>query len=246
MVVPSNIIPLRKRFRSRADEALLKMVNDCSAIGAQEVFVGYPEQDTYQCVAKGEFYSGYLPPHSLETLAELTKLRSPVSLDWCDASVSDLRLGISKRGSSPIYCLSWSRNDSRVITEVAEPGEKVPALRRSILFVDDDRRFSRIIGNILEGKGYDVVCVSNGSEALVRIQEREFNLIIVDLEMPHLSGPEFVLRAKRQGCTTPFVILTNSECRNIEAEMILLGASAFIRKSDDLSILLAWCQRLAA
>ena len=59
-----------------------------------------------------------------------------------------------------------------------------------ILVVDDDRQILEVVKRILEREGIVAHCVESGEEALEKIKERTFSLMITDLNMPGLDGLE--------------------------------------------------------
>ena len=65
---------------------------------------------------------------------------------------------------------------------------------KDILVVDDDRMMLEVISRILERDGIKAHCVSNGAEALEKLQQRSFPLMITDLNMPGLNGLELSRR----------------------------------------------------
>ncbi len=72
----------------------------------------------------------------------------------------------------------------------------------------------------LEKKGYEVVMVSNGSDAIEKCHERTFDLVILDEMMPGLSGLETLQRIKDIQPATPVVMLTKSEEEDIMDQAI--------------------------
>jgi CheY-like chemotaxis protein len=85
-----------------------------------------------------------------------------------------------------------------------------PAVSRSILVVDDDPDSLRVLGNVLESGGYVPVLASGGEEALRVIRERPggFGLLVLDVQMPDLSGPEVYRRLRDQGVEVPTIFVT--------------------------------------
>lgn len=66
-----------------------------------------------------------------------------------------------------------------------------------ILLVDDEYDIQEIVAEILEDAGYRVLVAKNGREALEKLEEDRVDLIILDIMMPIMSGPEMV-KALRQ------------------------------------------------
>lgn len=72
----------------------------------------------------------------------------------------------------------------------------------------------------LEKKGYEVTTVSNGTDAIDLCEERSFDLVILDEQMPGLSGLETLQRIKEIAPATPVVMVTKSEEENIMNQAI--------------------------
>ncbi|MBI1327880.1 MAG: response regulator [Alphaproteobacteria bacterium] len=65
-----------------------------------------------------------------------------------------------------------------------------------ILLVEDDRLFCDLISKALARKKYEVTCARDGNEALVRLQQDKFDLMITDLFMPNKEGIEIIQEVK--------------------------------------------------
>ena len=72
----------------------------------------------------------------------------------------------------------------------------------------------------LEKKGYEVTTVSNGTDAIDICKERSFDLVLLDEQMPGLSGLETLQRIKEIQPATPVVMVTKSEEENIMEQAI--------------------------
>ncbi len=62
----------------------------------------------------------------------------------------------------------------------------------SVLLVEDDLQLAKIIKRILETKGFDVELVDDGLKAVDKIKERAFDLYLIDINIPNISGLELV------------------------------------------------------
>jgi CheY-like chemotaxis protein len=68
---------------------------------------------------------------------------------------------------------------------------------KSILVVDDDPMFAKLLEEILTGEGYGVTTAANGVEALVLLANQAFDLLMIDIRMPELDGPSFYRELER-------------------------------------------------
>jgi CheY-like chemotaxis protein/anti-sigma regulatory factor (Ser/Thr protein kinase) len=82
--------------------------------------------------------------------------------------------------------------------------------RRKVLVADDDSATRRGISKLLENAGFEVSEAADGIAALNAIQEGHFDLVFLDIWMPHLSGLEVLARI-RTGESRPKVIVTTSD-----------------------------------
>jgi CheY-like chemotaxis protein len=114
-----------------------------------------------------------------------------------------------------------------------------PGAKR-ILVVDDEPDVREFVSLVLGEKGYDVVCATDGGEALVRIEGDRPDLIVLDLAMPGLGGWEVLQRLKEIPDPPAVVILSAypDEWRALRA-----GAWECLAKPFEPSQLVATCAR---
>lgn len=99
-----------------------------------------------------------------------------------------------------------------------------------ILIVEDDRDLAFGLSDDLQVEGYEVEVVSDGESAIKRAREDQWDLILLDIMLPHKDGFEVCRHLRRSGIRTPIIMLT---ARAQEAEKILgleLGADDYITK----------------
>ena len=101
---------------------------------------------------------------------------------------------------------------------------------RRILIVEDDRDLAFGLSDDLQVEGYEVEVVSDGESATKRAREDQWDLILLDIMLPHKDGFEVCRQLRRSGIRTPIIMLT---AKAQEAEKILgleLGADDYITK----------------
>lgn len=89
-----------------------------------------------------------------------------------------------------------------------------------ILWADDEIDLLKPHIMFLKGKGYDVVTVSNGVDALEALDRESFSIILLDENMPGLSGLETLTRINRSHPEVPVIMITKSEEENIMNQAI--------------------------
>jgi len=98
-----------------------------------------------------------------------------------------------------------------------------------ILLADDEQSILTLLSYPLRKDGYDVVRASDGREALDRFAESDFDLVVLDVMMPHVDGLE-VCRKLRATSSVPIIMLT---AKGEEFDKVLgleLGADDYITK----------------
>lgn len=89
-----------------------------------------------------------------------------------------------------------------------------------LLWADDEMELLRPHVLFLENKGYEVITATNGQDALDLCREHTFDLILLDENMPGLSGLETLAHIKEITPTVPVVMVTKSEEENIMEQAI--------------------------
>jgi len=83
-----------------------------------------------------------------------------------------------------------------------------PRRTYKLLVADDDEAILSLITTALTEAGYDVDSAANGLEAWEAILRTDYNLVITDVEMPHLTGLELMERIRELGTEVPIVVIS--------------------------------------
>ena len=101
--------------------------------------------------------------------------------------------------------------------------------RPVIMAVDDEREILRLLNRTLKPEGYDVVTSVDGISALVLLQQRKPDLVILDIMMPGLDGFQ-VLDFIRKRSSVPIIMLTGRGEVATLHDALVLGADDYVRK----------------
>ena len=117
---------------------------------------------------------------------------------------------------------------------------------QTILAVDDSRSMRALVKETLSEAGYDVVQACDGVEALGIAQDRSFNLVLADINMPNMDGLTLLgkLRALDGFRFTPILMLTTEMSSDKKKEAKQIGATGWITKPFDPDKLLATIKKV--
>ncbi len=108
-----------------------------------------------------------------------------------------------------------------------------------ILLIEDERKQAEFIQKALEQDYYKIDTAFDGQEGLHKIEVRDYDLIIVDLNLPHVSGNELVKRVRALGLSTPILVLTANDELTTKVVNLDNGADDYLTKPFALDELLA-------
>ncbi|WP_075256858.1 response regulator [Herbaspirillum camelliae] len=113
-------------------------------------------------------------------------------------------------------------------------------MEKNILIVDDSFSLRQTISAALRSAGYHVEEAADGKQALAHLDGRKFNLVISDLNMPHLDGLSFVREMKQMPAYkfTPVIMLTTESSEARKQEGKAAGIRAWVHKPFQPPVLL--------
>lgn len=117
-----------------------------------------------------------------------------------------------------------------------------------VLLVEDDLRVARLVQEAFGARNWQTECVSDGDEGLARARQGAHDILILDIELPGLSGLEICSRFRKDGHTTPILMLTGRTgpedvvsgfdegaddylAKPFDAQVLLVRASALVRRA---------------
>ncbi|HEY3741186.1 MAG TPA: response regulator [Bryobacteraceae bacterium] len=135
----------------------------------------------------------------------------------------------------------------RVVESVKIPSPPVPIAEQWVLVVEDDNVSRTVVRHMLAQRGYRVDCAANGTDAIEKAGQKAFIAILMDLQLPEMSGIE-AMKAIREGplhAETPVIAFTANTADEYRAMCRKEGMQGFLGKPVNSSELLSTLARLA-
>ncbi len=117
-------------------------------------------------------------------------------------------------------------------------------MNASILVVDDEPTMQEALGGFLQAEGYRVATAGSGSEALTRIDENAFDVIVADIRLPGASGLEVLERSRLRNPGARVILMTGHGTVETAVEALRKGAGDYLLKPFLLEDLALCVQRL--
>ncbi|MFC4556758.1 response regulator transcription factor [Virgibacillus kekensis] len=108
-----------------------------------------------------------------------------------------------------------------------------------ILIVEDDQKISRVLQLELEYENYKTETANDGKRALKLMEEKEWDLILLDIMIPELSGLEVLRRIRKTDQMTPIILVTARDQVFDKVSGLDSGANDYITKPFQIEELLA-------
>ena len=103
-----------------------------------------------------------------------------------------------------------------------------------ILLLEDDLLFCESLEDFLDEEGFEVISAHNPNQALEYTYETKFDLYLLDINLPIMSGLEFLDSLRQSGDETPAIFLTSYQDKEVMKEGFLKGCDDYLKKPVDL------------
>jgi two-component system copper resistance phosphate regulon response regulator CusR len=113
-----------------------------------------------------------------------------------------------------------------------------------ILVVEDDRTVGQYVLRGLTEQGFQADLVADGTEALQAASHTSYDLIILDLRLPGMTGFEVLRTLRDRGNTTPILVLTAQDAVDYKVQALRAGADDYVTKPFSFEELLARVEAL--
>jgi DNA-binding response OmpR family regulator len=107
-----------------------------------------------------------------------------------------------------------------------------------LLIVEDDRKLAEFVARGLRAERFSVDIASDGFEGQRYLDSYQYDLLILDLMLPKLSGSELLRRARRSDSTLPVLVLTARDATEDKVTQFEAGADDYLTKPFDFAELL--------
>lgn len=104
---------------------------------------------------------------------------------------------------------------------------------KRLLIVEDDNHINSMISDSFSKSGYECVSAYSGTEAMLHIENEKYDLIILDLMLPGISGQE-VLKRTRALNEIPVIVLSAKDELDSKVDLLTMGANDYITKPFEL------------
>lgn len=105
---------------------------------------------------------------------------------------------------------------------------------RSVLLVEDNAVNRTLAQRLLEKRGFSVCCAVDGKQAIVAVQNAEFDVILMDIQMPEMDGFEATAEIRKRqnsgGRRTPIIALTAHALKEDQDRCLSAGMDAYVTK----------------
>ena len=108
----------------------------------------------------------------------------------------------------------------------------------SVLIVDDEANYRNTLSKILTVKGYETTLAEGGFQALDIMNDREFDVVLMDIKMPAMNGVETYKKMKAIRPETVVIMMTAFSVENLIEDAIKEGAYAVVRKPFDIDMII--------
>jgi DNA-binding response OmpR family regulator len=102
-----------------------------------------------------------------------------------------------------------------------------------LLIVEDDQKLAQFVARGLHAEGFTVELAADGQEGLSSVESDQFDLMILDLMLPKLSGGELLKRARRTNPSLPILVLSARDNMEDKVKHFEAGADDYLTKPFD-------------
>lgn len=117
-------------------------------------------------------------------------------------------------------------------------------MKSKILLLEDDLNLSETVADYFEEQGFEVICVYDGDDAVASIYEYNFDLLLLDVNVPSKNGFQVLKEVRVDKKTVPAIFITSLNSMDSLEEGFSSGCDDYIRKPFELKELLIRVQTI--
>jgi diguanylate cyclase (GGDEF)-like protein len=106
--------------------------------------------------------------------------------------------------------------------------------KQNILLVDDDEDMCTILSMILKNEGYQIIIAHSGADALAQIEKQSFNVVLLDIRLPDMSGLEILKKVKEKDPNVIVIIMTGYSSMEGVIDALRYDAYDYLQKPLDI------------
>ena len=125
------------------------------------------------------------------------------------------------------------RNNIACHADHTQAQAEQPEFSGNVLVAEDVKTNQMLIKSLLERLGLKITIVEDGNEALQKALTCQFEMILMDIQMPHMNGYEATRAIRKEGITTPIVALTANAMKGDDKKCIDAGCDEYLSKPID-------------
>lgn len=111
-------------------------------------------------------------------------------------------------------------------------------MSRKILIVEDDTIINQMLREVMEKEGYACIQAYSGTEAVLRTHMEHFDLILLDLMLPGMSGEDFIKQLRKEE-NTPVIVVSAKDELDTKIDLLGCGADDYLTKPFEVRELVA-------
>ncbi|MGA8241101.1 MAG: response regulator, partial [Desulfobacterales bacterium] len=116
----------------------------------------------------------------------------------------------------------------------------------TVLIVDDEKNYTRILGAVLEEEGLEILTANSGPEALEVLEGSDVDLVLTDMKMPLMDGIQLLEKIKTRDSELPVIMMTAHGTVDKAVEAMQKGAYSYILKPFDNDRLIIYVRKAVA
>jgi len=104
-----------------------------------------------------------------------------------------------------------------------------------VMIIEDDEEMRSLLKDFFEEEGFETDSVNNGVDALEKLSEDHFDLVITDIRMPGLTGLDILPTIRKLKPETPIIVMTAYGSDDVRRRSLERGATIYLEKPIHLS-----------